>query len=229
MSKDITVKLKRLAIIFKCLTDEKGKEFTAEELAKKCNTSYRTILRDISLIKKAVIELDSDNGKYSIDKDWSLEKIGLIPQTAASLCIAYEDAEQAGDDFIPVCKYIRRLFSPDRVFYEINPKLPKSPLISKLQKAIKEKHYIKIVSDGRQISAKPYCLIRKSKMVYLVFATVYKRSSVWGYGLERINVEMIESVSFRGKSRRIKNGHFASLGVSKWQINEFIRFNFSRF
>ena len=229
MSKDITTKLKRLAIIFKCLANEKGKEFTAEELAKECNVSYRTILRDISLVKKAVIELDSDNGKYIIDKDCSFEKIGLTPQVAATLCLAYEAAEQAGEGFIPTCKYIRHLFSPNREFYEINPKLPKSPLISKLQKAIKEKRYIKIVSDGRQIYAKPCCLIRKSKKVYLVFATIQQGRSVWGYELERINVEMIESISFEVKSHRVKNGHFASLGVSKRKIDEFIRDNFSRF
>lgn len=225
MSKDITVKLKRLAIIFKCLTDEKGKEFTAEELAKECNASYRTILRDISLIKKAVIELDSYNGKYSIDKECSFEKLGLTPQAAASLCLAYEAAKQAGKEFTPACKYIRGLLSPQTKYYEINPDLPSEPLVNKIQKAIKEKYYIKISSSlkNQAIYAKPYCLIRAKGKVDLIFICTTPHSSAFGYHLDYIPIRYIQEISFETKSSRVKNKHFVSLGVSKRDIKYFIK------
>ncbi|MGN0025153.1 MAG: helix-turn-helix transcriptional regulator [Candidatus Avelusimicrobium sp.] len=223
MSKDITAKLKRLGTICKWIADNKRESFTADELAQECGVSRRTILRDIALLKEAGLEFDLYYGNYYINKDFSFEKVGLTSQIAATLCIAYETAKQAGETFAPTCQYIRRLFTPNTRLYEINPKLSPNPIVCKLQEAIKEKRYIKIVSNGRQIYAKPYCLIRRWETIYLVFATIHRRRSVWGYELEKIEVEKIESVRFEAKSSRVKNGHFASLGVPKYRIDEFIR------
>ena len=226
MSKDITAKLKRLEIICKWMTDSKRKYFTVEELAKKCKVSNRSVLRDISLIKEAGLALDlmHDQGEYSAS-DFSFEKLGLTPQTAAALCIAYEAAKQAGKEFTPACKYIRGLLSPQTKYYEINPDLPSEPLVNKIQKAIKEKYYIKISSSlkNQAIYAKPYCLIRAKGKVDLIFICTTPHSSAFGYHLDYIPVRYIQEISFETKSSRVKNKHFVSLGVSKRDIKYFIK------
>ena len=226
MSKDITAKLRRLETIFRWLANTKRESFTADELARKYRVSRRTILRDIALLKEVGIELIQYRGKYDAPADFSLEQLGLTPQIAATLCIAYEAAKETGEEFAPACQYIHHLFSPNKKLYEINPTLPKDSIICKLQKAIQEKRYIRISSSGRQIYAKPCCLIRRWEAVYLVFTAMPSGKSVGGYALARMEVADIESVSFEKKGRRIKTGHFASLGVPKYRIDKFIREHF---
>lgn len=223
MSKDTTAKLKRLTHILNRLTTSKNNTLTPGELAKECSVSCRTVFRDLALLQEVGIALDSYNGDYYLATDFSFEKAGLTPQTAAVLCLAYEEAKRAGKAFIPTCRYILQLFSPNTELYEINPKLPPDPVVFRLQKAIEEKRYIKIMSNAQPIYAKPYCLIRKHEKVYLVFATTFWRKSVLGYELDQIEIKQIESVSFEAKSKRVKNGCFASLGVPKHEINFFIR------
>ena len=226
MSKDITARLRRLTSILNRLAATNQESFTADELARKYRVSRRTILRDIALLKEVGIELIQYRGKYDAPAHFYLEQLGLAPQIAATLCIAYEAAKETGEEFAPACQYIHHLFSLNKKLYEINPTLPKDPIICKLQKAIQEKHYIKLVSNSRQIYAKPCCLIRRWEAVYLVFATMPSGESVRGYALARMEVADIESVSFEKKGRRIKTGHFASLGVPKYRIDEFIREHF---
>lgn len=225
MSKDITAKLKRLEFICKRLENAE-KSFTAEQLAQECSVSTRTILRDMALLKEVGLELEIQHiirGVY-LPGEFAFKDLGLTSQTAASLCIAYEAAKQAGDSFATARRYIRSIFQPKVVSYEINPKLPPDPIVSKLQKAIKEKLYTKINTGSKTIYIKPYCLFRQKENLFLIFATTggYQRS-VWGYVLDRVAVKYITDVSFGAKSSQVKNGHFASLGVPKWEINDFIK------
>lgn len=222
MSKDTTEKLKRLTAILNRLDTQKRKSLTTDELAKECSVSCRTIFRDLALLKEVGIELNSYNGDYYLHFDFSLKKLGLTSQTAATLCIAYEAAKQTGEEFAPSCQYIRRLFSLNKDLYEINPKLPLDSIIFRLQKAIKEKRYTKIVLDNRLRYIKPYCLVQRQGVVYLVFASTFWKRSRWGYELDTITVKEIKDVSFEAKSKRVKNGRFAHLGVPKHEIDFFI-------
>ena len=225
MSKDITAKLKRLETICSWMTDANRSHFTVEELIKECGVSRRSILRDIALLKEVGIELDLYYGNYHRDTRLSFEKLGLTPQIAATLCIAYEAAKQAGKEFAPTCKYISGLLSPQTQYYEINPDLPSDPLVNKLQQAIREKYYIKIVSYPRDqvIYAKPYCLVRAKERVDLIFACTRPHFSVAGYQLDYIPIRFIKELSFEGKSPRLKNKHFISLGVPKRDIRCFLK------
>ena len=224
MSKDITAKLKRLETICRWMADTKREYFTVYELAKECGVSKRSILRDIALLKEAGFNFDlmCSQGVY-MTSNFSFEKLGLTPQTVATLCIAYEAAKQAGKEFASTCQYIQSLLVPQIAPYEINPILPPDPIILKLQKAIKEKLYIKITVDDKTTYAKPCCLVRTRGNVFLIFVTTKFRRSVWGYFLDRIALKWITDVGFGAKSPRVKDGHFASLGVPKWEINDFIK------
>lgn len=224
MSKDITAKLKRLTAICTWMADPKRTHLTAQALAKKYGVSQRSILRDLALLREVGLELEQYcYVGYIPPSGFSFEKLGLTPQTAAALCLTYEATKHAGSAFAPTCQYVRRLFSPDKEPYEINPELPKDPVISKLQRAIKEKRYIKIVWDNSDIYAKPYCLVRSRGSVYLVFTAPRHKKSALGAAVNYKDVRWITNVTFETKSRRTKNGRFSSFGAPKREINDFIK------
>lgn len=164
MSKDITAKLKRLETMWNWIDNSESKYFSdmedtpfqIPELMKRFKVSRRTVLRDIALMKEMGIDFDYRRSRWhkgpalmSTDITFALDTLGLTPQSAAALCIAYEVAKQGGKAFESACQYIKTRFIPNIPHCEVNPKLPLTPIARTIQKAIEERLYLKIfLQDG---------------------------------------------------------------------------------
>ena len=242
MSKDITAKLKRLETMWnwidnsesKYVSDMEDAPFQISELMKRFKVSRRTVLRDIALIKEMGIEFyyrrsKRYKGPASMDSEFNfaLEKLHLTSQAAAALCIAYEAAKQGGKAFEPACQYIKDQFVPDIPHCEINPKLPFSPLLQTIKKAIENRYYLKITTDKGVISSvKPYLLIRiAKKRVELLFLKTRKKMPI-KIPIDRyddffiIALENIKKAVIAKPSKTARSPHFPSVQHRRWDAYE---------
>lgn len=243
MSKDTTAKLKRLAAIWRQIDNSESKIleqteesslFSIEELAAKFSVSKRTVLRDLALVKKMGIDFSYFRGKRSTflssEFDFSLEQLQLTPHMAATLCVAYEEARKAGSSFATVCQAIKEKFVPHIEQCEINPPLPYSPLVSTLQKAIKQHYYVKITTaKGTEFYIKPYCFIRLAKkridLVYAITRELSNKSVVEKIDdFCAISLTSIQKVRIITPHIRSRSLHFVPLKHQKWAAFAFIRF-----